>query len=92
MKNTMKLGEYIREHVVWSLIVFLWFRNLLFRCIPKFTYTESLLGFTVLSAVVMTICIVITRHGNRNYRNIIENVILCCFKRRIDLYGSLYGL
>lgn len=92
MKNTMGLWEYIIEHVVWSLLVFLWFRNLLFRCIPEFTYTESLLGFMILSVIVMAICIAITWNRNRNYWNLIENIILCwgvfvCITY-IDLYRT----
>ncbi len=77
MKNMMELGEYIKEHVVWSLLVFLWFIKLLFRCIPEFTYTESLFGFVILSVIVMAICITLTWNRNRNYRNLIENIILC---------------
>lgn len=91
MKNTMSLGEYIKEHVVWSLLVFLWFRNLLFRCMPESTYTESLLGFVVLSTIVMAICIVITWHGNRNYQNLIENVILCWGVFVCITYMDLYS-
>lgn len=77
MKNTMGWGEYIKEHIIWSLLAFLWFRNLLFRCIPEFTFTESLMAFGIMSVIVMAVCIVITWHRNRNYRNLFENVILC---------------
>lgn len=75
-QNNMTRKEYIKEHIIWSLLVFLWFRKLLFRCIPKFTYTESLFGFVILSVIVMAICIALTWNRNRNYRNLIENIIL----------------
>ena len=90
-QNNMTRKEYIKEHIICSLLVFLWFRNLLFRCIPEFTYTESLLGFVVLSAIVMAICIVITWHGNRNYRNLIENIILCWGVFVCITYMDLYS-
>lgn len=76
MNNTMERGEYIKEHVVWSLLVFLWFRNLIFRCMPDCTYTESLLGFLVISACVMAVGIAVSWKKNRNYKNLIENVLL----------------
>lgn len=75
-QNNMTRKEYIKEHIIWSLLVLLWFRKLLFRCIPKFTYTESLFGFVILSVIVMAICIALTWNRNRNYRNLIENIIL----------------
>lgn len=76
MRNTMTMGEFIKEHVVWSLLVFLWFRNFLFRCLPNCTYTESLVGFLVISACVMAVGIAISWHRNRNGINVIENILL----------------
>lgn len=76
MKNTMERGEYIKEHVIWSLLVFLWFRSLLFRCIPNYTYTESLVGFLIISVCVMAVGIAVSWKRNRNYKNLIENILL----------------
>ena len=89
-QNNMTRKEYIKEHIIWSLLVFLWFRNLLFRCIPKFTYTESLLGFVILSVIVMAICIALTWNRNRNYWNLIENIILCWGVFVCITYMNLY--
>ena len=76
MKNTLDLREYIKEHIVWSLLLFLWFRNLLFRCIPDYTYIESLFGFLIISVCVMAVGIAVSWKKNRNYKNLIENVLL----------------
>lgn len=76
-QNSMSKKEYIEEHMLWSLVAFVWLKAWIFRCIPEFTYTESLIGFVILSVIIITICIAITWHGNRNYRNMFENVILC---------------
>lgn len=89
-QNNMTRKEYIKEHIIWSLLVFLWFRNLLFRCIPHFTYTESLVGFVILSVIVMAICIALTWNRNRNYRNLIENIILCWGVFVCITYMNLY--
>lgn len=75
-QNSMIKKEYIKEHVIWSLLVFLWFRSLLFRCIPNYTYTESLVGFLIISVCVMTVGITVSWKRNRNYINVIENILL----------------
>ena len=69
MKNTMDRVEYIKEHVIWSLLAFLWFRNLIFRCIPNCTYTESLVGFGVIAVCVAAVGMAISWQRNRNYKN-----------------------
>lgn len=89
-QNNMTRKEYIKEHIIWNLLVFLWFRNLLFKCIPKFTYTESLFGFVILSVIVMAICIALTWNRNRNYWNLIENIILCWGVFVCITYMNLY--
>ena len=76
MKNTLDYREYIKEHVIWSLLVFLWFRSLMFRCIPDYTYTESLVGFLIISVCVMAVGITVSWKRNRNYTNVIENILL----------------
>ncbi len=57
-------------------MVFLWFRNLVFRCIPNCTYTESLVGFLIISICVMAVGIAVWWKRNRNYRNLLENILL----------------
>lgn len=74
--NSMTKKEYIKEHIIWSLLVFLWFKHFLFRCIPNCTYTESLVSFLFLSVCVMAVGIAISWHRNRNYKNVIENILL----------------
>lgn len=32
---------YIVENIIWMFITMIWYRNLMFRGIPNFTYTES---------------------------------------------------
>lgn len=76
MNNTMDISAYIWRHVIWSFLVFLWFKNLLFRCMPKCTYTESLVAFAVISVSVMTVGIMISWKKNRNFLNVIENIVL----------------
>lgn len=76
MRNSMKLGKYVKEHVIWSLLVFLWFKNVLFRCIPHCTYTESLVGFLIISVCVVAAGVAISWKRNRNYMNLIENILI----------------
>ena len=76
MKNTMEQDKYIKEHIFWGLIAFLWFKSLLFRCIPNYTYVESLIGFFVISICVIAGGIIISWRRYRNYISLFENIAL----------------
>lgn len=90
MNNTMERGEYIKENVIWSLIAFLWFKSLLFRCIPNCTYNESLMWFLIISICVVTAGIAISWRRNRNYKNLLENIVLSWGVFACITYMQLY--
>ena len=59
MKNnsTMKRKEYLSETVWTGALAMVWFRNLLFRCLPGMTYAQSkgvLWGMLVVSILFGT--------------------------------------
>ena len=74
MNNKLDKDEYIKNHIIWGLITFFWYKNLLFRCIPKCTYKESLVVFGIISICIMAIGIKISWKRNRNYKTLIENI------------------
>lgn len=53
-KSTMSLGVYLLECLLYIVITMIWYKNLLFRCLPGRTLTESknilwmMIGFSVL--------------------------------------------
>lgn len=99
-QNSMTKKEYIKEHIIWSLILFLWCRKLFFRCIPQCTYFESLLVLLLIGITVMGVGIFVTWKKGRNYINLVENLILSwsvfvvlayveIFKQRMVIIGLL---
>lgn len=75
-QNSMTKKDYIMEHLIWGLLVFVWFKMFLFRCIPHCTYTESLIGFVLISLFVIAIGILTSFNRNRNYKNLAGNIVL----------------
>lgn len=53
--NTQGKTEFITEHIFWLALAWIWYRSLLFRCVPQHTLTESkliLLGFVLVFSAV----------------------------------------
>lgn len=54
-RSTMGKIEYVAESIFWGLISMIWYKNILFRCLPNLTYETSRLvlwGMLVASVVV----------------------------------------
>lgn len=90
MANTMKKWEYIKEHIIWSLLSFLSCRYLLFRCIPNYSYYESLLILLVLGIGVMGGGIVFAWEQGRNYVNLTEDIVLSWSVYVIWAFGDIF--
>ena len=76
MNNTMSKGEYIKESIVWSIILFIWCKSLFFRCVSNYTYMESLLILGLVLFSVIGIGIRVTWRYGRNYINLFENIVM----------------
>ena len=76
MNNTMSKGEYIKESIVWSIILFIWCKSLFFRCVSNYTYMESLLILGLVLFSVIGIGIRVTWRYGRNYINVFENIVM----------------
>ena len=87
----MDYPVYIKEHIIWSMLAFLCLKNLIFRCIPNCTYVESLIGFIIISLCVMTVGIAASWQRNRNYKNLIENILLSWGVFVCITYWDLYN-
>lgn len=89
-KNWMTKKEYITEHVSWSILLFLCWKNIFFRCIANYTYYELLLLFTIIEIVVVGIGILITWEIGRNYTNLATNIILSWGILAIFIYQEMF--
>lgn len=89
MVNTMQRSEYIREHFIWGLIALIWLRSLL-KCIPGYTFVESLLLFGIIGVCTIGFCILITWRRNRNYISLFENILISWGIVVCIAYGELF--
>ena len=55
-RSTMKANEYITKSVYWCLISMIWYKNLLFRCLPNTTYSTSRFVLWVMIFVSIIAC------------------------------------
>ena len=74
MNNTMEHRKYIEEHIFWGLLAFLWLKSLLFKCIPNYTYVESMIIFFIIFICVTGAGIMFSWHRYRNHISIFENI------------------
>lgn len=77
MKDTMKKADYLKEHMLWNIVIFIAFLKTGFKCVPEFTYFESILVLVVLALLIMGTGVSIDwkNKNNRNYGNMIQNII-----------------
>ena len=74
--NTQGKTEFITEHIFWLALAWIWYRSLLFRCVPQHTLTESkliLLGFVL---VFSAVGILFQMQNNRNGMGVFLDLVL----------------
>ncbi len=76
MKNTVGKGEYIRDNVIWLLLSTMWFKSWLFRCLPDYTYLESVCIFLLMLIVITVIEIALTIEWGRNGVSVVQNLCI----------------
>ena len=72
----MEKWEYIKVHIYWGFLVFIWGRALIFRCIPNYTEKGSLYILAIIGMIVLGSGINFTWNRGRNYSSLAQNIIL----------------
>ena len=77
MKDNNSIGkiDFITEHIFWAALSWIWYKNILFRCIPSHSLTESRI---ILLSVIVISCImgIIFQMGNdRNGISVFFNLV-----------------
>ena len=68
-RNTLGKGAFIGEHIFWAALTWIWYKKLLFRCIPSRSLSLSRM---VLLASVVLFCLIGIAFQIRRRRNSIE--------------------
>ena len=88
--NTQGKTEFITEHIFWLALAWIWYRSLLFRCVPQHTLTESkliLLGFVL---VFSAVGILFQMQNNRNGMGVILDLVLGYGAYTVLTYWPIY--
>lgn len=63
MKNMDGIKEYLSECLFYLIISMIWYRNLIFRCLPEMTYTESKITLWIMATLsIMISMLLLNRH------------------------------
>lgn len=78
MKKNDSLGgiRFVFEHLIWSAISWVWYKNILFRCLSSYSFAESRLilwGMVVISCIVG---VILEMKNNRNKSSVFFNLIV----------------
>lgn len=88
--NTQGKTEFITEHIFWLALAWIWYRSLLFRCVPQHTLTESkliLLGFVL---VFSAVGILFQMQNNRNGMGVFLDLVLGYGAYTVLTYWPIY--
>ena len=55
-KSPKKIGEYLFDCLFYTVVSMLWYKNLLFRCLPERTYTESTIALWAMIGFAIFLC------------------------------------
>ena len=88
-KNKLGEIEFIFEHIFWTLIAMIWYKNILFRCVGNASFFESkvVLWSGIVICSIIGICINMKR--NRNYLSIAQNISIAFGIYAIITYMSI---
>ncbi len=90
MENTMNKSEYIKENIIWNLLIFIWCKSLFFRCLPGISYFESVLVLLGIAVLVIGFGIALTWNWGRNYRSVVENIIMTWCLYVVIAYADVF--
>ena len=74
-KNTMKVKEFIGEHIWWIIVAWIWYKTILFRCLPHYTTKESRLFLFGIIIVCCGIGILFEIRSQRNEMSVLMNLL-----------------
>lgn len=64
--NSLNKIGFVLEHILWAMIAWMWYKNILFRCLPSRSFMESKL---ILWGIVIVFCIAASTMELKNNRN-----------------------
>lgn len=74
--NTLTKSEFLFEHILWAVIIWIYFKNILFRCIDTYSFTESKIILSLVLAMTCIQGIFCSIRKNRNEISVLFNLVI----------------
>ena len=76
-KNNSQGGvEFVLEHVFWTFLTWIWYKNILFRCLDSCSFVESKLILFGTVTIACIVGIILEIKNNRNGESIFFNLVI----------------
>lgn len=73
--NTLTESEFLLEHILWIVVTWVWFKNILFRCIGNYSLTESKIIFFLVLGIACILGIFCNIRKARNDLSVFFNIV-----------------
>ena len=73
--NTLSKQSFIIYHIIWTIISFLWYKNIIFRCIDKYSLAQSKVIFWCIIVASCLFGIILEIKNSRNRFNVLLNIV-----------------
>ena len=73
--NTLTKSEFLIEHLFWMIVTWLWYKNILFRCVGNYSFTESKIIFFLVLGMASILGILCNIKKDRNDFSVFFNIV-----------------
>lgn len=73
--NTLTKSEFLIEHLFWMIVTWLWYKNILFRCVGNYSFTESKIIFFLVLGMASIPGILCNIKKDRNDFSVFFNIV-----------------
>ena len=73
--NTLTKSEFLLEHLFWVIVSWIWYKNILFRCVGNYSFTESKIIFLIVLGMACILGILCNIKKDRNDVSVFFNIV-----------------
>ena len=73
--NTLTKSEFLLEYLFWVIVTWIWYKNILFRCVGNYSFTESKIIFLLVLGMACILGILCNIKKDRNDFSVFFNIV-----------------
>ena len=73
--NTLTKSEFLLEHLFWTLVSWIWYKNILFRCVGNYSFTGSKIILLLVLGMACILGILCNIKKDRNDFSVFFNIV-----------------